>query len=1233
MENAYMENAYMENKLYAYIDDNPTYAYPIIMGAVYSEEFNETIDSFSIIIDNVDSEHAIDLSKPYHIIKIVNKGTGMRWHGNNYIFMYSDSTMIKKTNIHSNIYCYTIELMNIIKAFENIQCPNLVITHDLRSNNPRKTIYDYINKYMSLYCPKIKQVNGNSWHYEYLFNWDALDDSPFNNTICADMQLNSPTLRELLTTLMLQVDCIPTMNYRELDYINFREKPSQFNYTNNGVTRFSLSNASDSYINSIVQEPSQVLDTDNLVVELAGFRNKNNPVLRQTENLELNTIFPIYSIEKVKMFRVNDTKMLYASINGYVDPLVYNGDIDYISHAVIGSVCISNTESYYNNDPLHRQYPIDTIAGSNNGEYTFYPKFFQDEENNIYLHLDFLYADAATYWHFGRLRNIKVHFCVLNSDGSYTESYVATTNEEDDWTLRFESSGVSTQTTSYGLGSFSRRLIPGGTIGNTQSYDASDFSPVVFGSQNFYNYYFDMPLGLKSLSNFTHIWIEYDCYDLHDDKNIYVMYPLVKIVPFIRDGTSPAFQEYDIYADEDTVVTTTIIACVSTGWWYGDIGFDYWDVYRKYFDDFTNPMKVIVPTKLPNYIDVTPLFIEQGKRNLLETNYLNMHQVSGGLENLAKYVYGTVGYNIGGKTITGFSQTYSYLDVSGLWDNTRSYIDNILKYIADNISEVQQFTEYDYNETFFVDYSNRYANMPTMKETIYIKMSDFDSFDFLTHYVNNKTEYVFEISYHPLNSFKMKWNKKYDYDYPIERLNNTASGLDDFKRLSKKAQSMVDRIGNAIYTITQTTNNIDNLQKVNSVFTDANGKIYTVFKREIGIERNYLTVTYYASEKYVMQNYFTSIITKYRAYQYVDYNQSVIRKENKTIHCLLAKDYYIDGDDNLIINDPLRLIMGILPYEKNKYIRINYLIEKSMNYYYDSANDTYTSNPERCKNDTTLLTYADGFCITTEDYDNVSAGIFLPDGVIDASYGSMGVRQQWQMWNQDRYNEKHYLTYANTINNFVGIYDYTQKFYANLPIVSISNDVSVIEDMQLCNNKALADEYIFYKDLAEVINFTLQFNFYTNESDICWCVNMFKNSPYIQQLSKQPNCVIDISDDEFICYEDEYLASATREFASSNLDDFIEIGVNSYNIPYIIVKWSSIDSHITQFAISNIDDNTLIDFIAFKRNSAIQDITYYLSFNDSKNNTAWKIYENQDYAGLFKRVKCKKGISREYEEN
>ena len=63
----------MKNDLVAYINGK---AYHVVSGAVYNEEYNETLDSLAIVLDNVAKVDRLEIH-PYDFVRVQNVGDGL----------------------------------------------------------------------------------------------------------------------------------------------------------------------------------------------------------------------------------------------------------------------------------------------------------------------------------------------------------------------------------------------------------------------------------------------------------------------------------------------------------------------------------------------------------------------------------------------------------------------------------------------------------------------------------------------------------------------------------------------------------------------------------------------------------------------------------------------------------------------------------------------------------------------------------------------------------------------------------------------------------------------------------------------------------------------------------------------------------------------------------------------------------------------------------------------------
>ena len=95
--------------------------------------------------------------------------------------------------------------------------------------------------------------------------------------------------------------------------------------------------------------------------------------------------------------------------------------------------------------------------------------------------------------------------------------------------------------------------------------------------------------------------------------------------------------------------------------------------------------------------DITSLVLLNSYRNALSMDYDDIQNPSGSsvtdIQDLARYKFCTVGYDIGSKFITGWGTTYSQLNTTIPWFKyDKSYIENILK----NVDRFTPFGIYNY---------------------------------------------------------------------------------------------------------------------------------------------------------------------------------------------------------------------------------------------------------------------------------------------------------------------------------------------------------------------------------------------------------------------------------------------------------------------------------------------------------------------------------------------------------
>lgn len=275
---------------------NNTSAYELVVGSVFKEELNETLDSGSIIISNVEPSRKLEL-EPYQYVYIYDTESDFEK------YFLVDNFIENYVNLDTPYYEYTIALMSETKLLEKIQLPNRTIRNPLKA--PQLKVNELIGQFCKLYIPSVKYFNKNSntWSYQQIIDYQSvIDVNSIFNVDCPDMEFNHPTLRQVLTSLMQVVGCLPRIVNHKLTYVNLRLKPTEFVIPSGRKYIISTSNSSDSYNTSIQTLGENIVGENNIVKnETLGFRDVENVFLKHTENLKLTTEFPIKEIKSLKM--------------------------------------------------------------------------------------------------------------------------------------------------------------------------------------------------------------------------------------------------------------------------------------------------------------------------------------------------------------------------------------------------------------------------------------------------------------------------------------------------------------------------------------------------------------------------------------------------------------------------------------------------------------------------------------------------------------------------------------------------------------------------------------------------------------------------------------------------------------------------------------------------------------------------------------------------------------------
>lgn len=1060
------------NKVYAYFSSKNagygTTPYPVVFDAPISEEFSETLDSATIVVPNIPLAKRLDI-EPYQecALEITSGDTTTTK-----VFLI-DSVNESVTNVNdaNAYYTYTIDLMSETKYLEKIQCPNLVITHSEVSG--ANTIMYYISLYMSLYCPKIKFYNKTTgaWNYKPLIAVSSAVNEKFS-VPCADMSMSKPTLRQVLTSLMIQKSCIPTVTNRTLGFLDLAKEPSAFNGKTGRLT-VERSISSDSYVNTLVNMSDNVIDQgDCIVSESLVFRDRENLLLKQKENLELETRYPIYSVS-------NFTLNAYCNTNLYINK---NGEIPQALELDDGTAFGVNLSLESDRERMRIMfYNFSTL------EHTFKG-----------------YGFVTTY------------ICHWTSDNKFIVDYTLT-QETDTFTLN------------------SDNYIYYVTLFNPATHGYSS----VANMTNSFSISYLSVYGTLDGATWNKSFFVSDAYK--GNSGTYKV-PSMFSIPTMTNF--PCFQSSVVF--NPSTWTTDSGSSLTGGWILSYL-------YKK---------------------DITPLLVEKSKRSQLNVDFLAMPSAFVDVETMSKWLYCTVGYSIGSNVISGFSTTYS--KTNGFWDTTKTYIENIFKAIQTNDQTGASLTTDTINNMFGGAFDKFTIGdgkgIQAMGNTLINP--------FFEKSLENFTMLFFDISYTPLNKVVMRHFKD-EVDLPLEQLNSSEDGISSATLLSMNQQETVDRLGNDVIGIHERISTLDELQPLPC---DYNG--YTIFKREYKIGKNAIDVNYYASKNHVIKNYFTSIMTKYRAYEYVDYSKSILRRESDCVHMLFSQKGYLNGDDKLEASPefPLSLIDGIMDKRYGK--KLNYSYNGGASEWYKSECATYTTD------NAVYMNYT--------QFDNGSEGIFIDGKYLDinGNYATDpigGIPQQWYApysgWKNAvsigfvdnigvlipqafYYQDSTYLT------DWIRTLQLQPKF--TFPS-SVGNYVNVIKTLG--------------KDLTELISYTLQLDMYSDDGNIQFSKWLYRASSALGGTSLPVYAVYDSEDFNPIGYSS--LPSGAYQSIRMTLVD--DIQADTAHMPRMHIRLNEIPiGHSTLKFLCKGSDGLYHDMIKFKTALYARAPGYYISFNDTK---------------------------------
>lgn len=300
------------------------YTKEVAQGVTFSEEYNETLDSGAIRLTHIKQ---IANLRPYDDVYIYESAPEnyegdwymdnvVRWRsggelhdGDNGIPFYRhllvDNYTESLINISEGIMSYNIDLMSETKRLEMIQLPNICVTQPLKISK-RHSIWWLMNKYVNSYSPKYKKKGKTGWSYTQKYSLDPDLETIFSDSYSQDFSLQNPTLRDVLSSLMVTKDMIPYVKDDVIYAKDIGHTTGSFNMQaekdSGRISTIAAQMTSADYCDGVRRQYSNALSSEGTCtfVEYLGFRNKDS-ALMSLENIRLELGHPIYRIKKCRM--------------------------------------------------------------------------------------------------------------------------------------------------------------------------------------------------------------------------------------------------------------------------------------------------------------------------------------------------------------------------------------------------------------------------------------------------------------------------------------------------------------------------------------------------------------------------------------------------------------------------------------------------------------------------------------------------------------------------------------------------------------------------------------------------------------------------------------------------------------------------------------------------------------------------------------------------------------------
>lgn len=672
--------------------------------------------------------------------------------------------------------------------------------------------------------------------------------------------------------------------------------------------------------------------------------------------------------------------------------------------------------------------------------------------------------------------------------------------------------------------------------------------------------------------------------------------------------------------------------------------------------------------------DITPLIKLNSERNVLPADWYDYHveKKPKDINELAKYKLATIGYDIGGKYITGWGTQYTY--PNGLFDITKTYIQNIF----DFVDKQTPFGIKGY-ESVKKDFIEKNNEIPLISYGLDVVINPFEEKEELMSAALGSFPlkfkgFIFEIEYDAMYSGTTVHSKDNDFG-DITTVDNPSSSLTLLESDGIFEKEKVNRYGNKTYKI-----NARYIDKVVTSFDDGTEKVITaydalqnvgtyyddkiVYRREYSIFDNYISCRYQSSKDYVMKSYYNSVYSKHRPFNLLNMGESTTRAENRKNMVILSKNkFYYQNLTNLkfeSFNNVYETLCSCFKLNDNfDYIndfdysdKINTAIMICNSPNYNEDNNATSYSYKQYLSDINAFTNGYSICFNCKMYDNVSMGVYIDEYILSNTFDGkediVGSGQKWHMTvdnvetgfldnisvyfahvdkNSLYYDDNSTLIDGNTTNEIVN------NIYKNI-LFNLPQNEYISDD--IITNK-IGNTFTIYKDNKETLDFTFQIEPVSLDDDVMITPWFVKLNDLIGKYNKfsQDKTIVDtaINGDRFKSYPLTFVSEPNRGQRSPRIVLNLGKEINSSFVNKDILGAVFSYYHVSEDEDSN--DATIKGTLFYlKINNLISqteetltvscDIIYNFYYDTNKDNIMTRKIENQEI--VFERYEDATGV-------